>query len=269
MKGLWFILGNILFGFLFWNFLPQQLVKTDITKQRYASSGEFDQKISNATLQILVYPGEGDLHEHGIATLVSFARETVILTHNHWDYLQDLEMALIVNPENNLLVELSASEFKNLIRYSDRGTLILKAPAGLLGIPARLGDGHGVRVGDFLQVVQRNSVERYQLDVVLAEVITIDTYNGLPVIRFRLLNGDMIKEGDSGGGIWYKGDLIGNTWGMYVEEKSNPLTGSKMVQTSIAAQLPMYYLEFLEDSQTSSQTERIDVRVGKLEKDTP
>jgi len=37
-------------------------------------------------------------------------------------------------------------------------------------------------------------------------------YNSLPAYRLRSLDGQPVIPGDSGGGIWYKGTLIGNNW---------------------------------------------------------
>lgn len=266
MKTLCTVLGSILFGLFLWNSFLRPHTKEATATQLNASWGEFHQKIADATMQILIYPQSGELHERGLGSLVQISRETMILTHAHWDYLADIAKALIVNSENQLLVELSGSEFQNLIRYRDRGTLILSAPAELQGRSAELGDGMDLQVGFLVDIVQRNSVERYQVDVVRAKVISLDSYNGLPVIRYRIIDGEEIRPGDSGGGLWYRGELMGNTWGMYVDESRRLLAGGEIIQTSIAAQFPFNFLGIAERSkglpisETDERTESFKYR---------
>jgi hypothetical protein len=241
MKRARLLIFSLSIGILSWQCLSRQFIQPDFTQVGYASPEDSNPRFLTSSLQILVYPQEGNLHERGLGTLTRMGGEKVILTHNHWDYLKDVDRALIVNSDNQLLLELTGREFTDLIRYRDRGTLVLKAPGGLQAIPANLGKGQRLQSGDIIEVVQRNSDDRYQVEVVSAEIISIDDYHNLPVIRFRLLDGKAIRPGDSGGGVWYQGELVGNTWGMYVEAEGMFWLKDKMIQTSIAALAPGDY----------------------------
>jgi hypothetical protein len=252
MKKLKFFFMIILFGFGIWNFFPKVSAKADLLQQSDGSSGEFDQRILKSTLQILVYPQEGQLRERGFGTLITLAGDPMVLTHDHWDYLHELDKVQILNSENKFLVELSTSEFMNRIRYWDRGTLIFAAPdlPGL--VPTTISQIHHLRVGDFITVVHRASNGQKQAGFLSAQVHSVDTYNGLSVIRFISPDGEMIRPGDSGGGVWYQDELVANTWGMYVEEQGAFLAKNQTVQTSIAALVPENYLDLVAQNQDTS-----------------
>lgn len=245
MKRARLIILSILIGTISWICFSRQFMQPDFVSVDSATSIGSNRGYLESSLQILVYPDESDQHERGLGTLIRMDGEMIILTHNHWDYLEDVQRALIVNADNQLLMKLTGRQFKDLIRYRDRGTLILRAPDGLRLKPTQLGKGQDLQVGDIIEVVKRNPDDRYQAEVVPAEITSIDEYHNLPVIRFKLLGDETIRQGDSGGSIWFQGRLLGNTWGMYMEEESSFWSGDKETQTSIAALLPMDYLAAL------------------------
>jgi hypothetical protein len=252
MKKLKFFFMITLLGFGICNFFPRISSQAGSLQQLGGSSGSFDQRILKSTLQILVYPQEGELRERGFGTLVTLAGEPMVLTHDHWDYLHELDKVQILNSESKLLVELPANEFTNLIRYSDRGTLIFAAP-GLPGlVPARISQAHHPSVGDRVTVVHRASNGQKEPSLLSAQLHSVDTYNGLPVIRFISPDGAMIRPGDSGGGVWYQGELVANTWGMYVQEQAGFLSAGQTTQTSIAALVPGSYLDLIAQNQETS-----------------
>jgi hypothetical protein len=53
-------------------------------------------------------------------------------------------------------------------------------------------------------------------------------YQGLPVYKLRSLNGQYIQPGDSGGGVWQDGVLVGNNWAVLMKPAGHTLvsTGS-------------------------------------------
>jgi hypothetical protein len=262
MKRARLIFLSVLIGTISWVYFSKQFIQPDFVSVRYASSIESNRQYLGSSMQILIYPDESDQHERGLGTLTWMGGEKVILTHNHWDYLDDVQRSLIVNADDQLLLELTGRQFKDLIRHRDRGTLILKAPDGLKLKPAHLSQGQDLQVGDIIEVVKCNPDDRYQAEVVSAEITSIDEYHNLPVIRFRLLGGNTIRRGDSGGSVWLQGRLLGNTWGMYMEEESAFWSGNKEVQTSIAALLPQNYLAALSEIEflgKSNQPGEIDL----------
>jgi hypothetical protein len=269
MKKLKFFLMIIFLAFGIRYFLPKVLANADILQQSGGSSAEIDPRILESTLQILVYPQEGELRERGFGTLITLADEPMILTHDHWDYLHELDKVQILNSGNKLLVELSTSEFTNLIRYRDRGTLIFEAPdlPGL--VPARISQTHHLSVGDRITVVHRDSSGQKRPSFLSAQVHSVDTYNGLPVIRFSSPDEEMIRQGDSGGGVWYQGQLVANTWGMYVQEQAGFLSAGQTTQTSIAALVPGNYLDLIAQNQETSQPGAQSAIPDNLEKMAP
>lgn len=268
MRAFRLIPGVILFSILFWNLLPGGKL-LNVNGKAQLSANNFHRRILQATLQILVYPYEGETRERGIGTLISLAGEDLVLTHNHWDFLRDLRKVEILDAKGDLLVEIDATAFKDLVRYSDRGTLIFTAPVGLRAVAANLGRLQDLRAGDIITVVHQASHSVVPLDLLQAEVRTIDDYNGLPVVRFVPLDGQEIKPGDSGGGVWFEGQLIGNTWGMYFQKDKWFLPGSQEIQFSNVAQLPMYFLELFDASQTSLQTEEEPGSMTEVKIDLP
>jgi hypothetical protein len=269
MKKLKFFFMVTLLGFGICNFFPRISSQAGSLQQLGASSGSSDQPILKSTLQILVYPQEGELRERGFGTLITLADEPMVLTHDHWDYLHELDKVQILNTENKLLVELSASEFTDLIRYSDRGTLIFAAPdlPGL--VPARISQTYHLSAGDRITVVHRDSSGQKRPSFLSAQVHSVDTYNGLPVIRFISPDEEMIRQGDSGGGVWYQGELVANTWGMYVQEQAGFLSAGQTTQTSIAALVPGGYLDLIAQNQEASQSGAQSAIPDDLEKMAP
>lgn len=78
--------------------------------------------------------------------------------------------------------------------------------------PGKLGDGEDVQPGDLVLVSYRRPGDRSKIDLLAAEVMAITSYKGLPVFKLRSLDGQAIQNGDSGGGIWLNGKLVGNMW---------------------------------------------------------
>lgn len=269
MKTLRLIIGVVLLSILLWSLWLVSRLELEVSGRPTLSTSEFHPGIMQATLQILVYPNEAGRRERGIGTLVSFAGEDLVVTHNHWDFLGDLSKVEILDAKDNYLVGISASEFKSLVRYRDRGTLIFAAPDRLQASPAGLGNLEELRVGDVVTVVHQASENDDPLDLLLAEVRAIDDFNGLPVVQFVPVDGQEIKPGDSGGGVWTKGRFIGNTWGMYFQKDKWFLPGSQEIQISNVAQMPVYFLELMRTTQSSYQLEEQGGNPTDLKKDLP
>jgi hypothetical protein len=156
----------------------------------------------------------------GLGTLVSHRGENVIITHDHWGEVLDiLAYARLWSGDGELLLEMDGESLKELIRYRDGGTMILSVPQELIpdqrptgNRPAELGSSQGVQVGDRVLVVVRRPETPHQVEVLEALVESVEAQLGLPSLTLRRLNGKLIEPGDSGGGVWVDGRLVGNLW---------------------------------------------------------
>ena len=64
-----------------------------------------------------------------------------------------------------------------------------------------------------------------------------------PVFRLAGLHGEVVIEGNSGGGVLFHGQLVGNMWGTILAEEVSKFTGKgagspQQTSYSLAAQLP-------------------------------
>ncbi len=197
------------------------------------NSIEEREQIWNATLQIkmeIPHPDESKtgavLRAKGPGSLVQCGVETLLVTHNHWgEFLQDTTAIEFRDGGNQLLKVISGFEFKRLLRYQDAGTLVIQAPDGIALQPATacLGDANGLQPGEVVFLAYRQTPDLKNIAIIEATVETVFTFRGLPAYTLRSLNGEPIKCGDSGGGVWHEGELVGNLWAT-VEVEKDPIT---------------------------------------------
>jgi hypothetical protein len=118
-------------------------------------------------------------------------------------------------------------EFLGLVIYQDAGTLVLKAPDEMVRIIEHISfrpaveKSQPVRVGDTVLVVYHQAESRAKIGLLEARVESIDVYKELPVFVLRSLDGTPVVQGDSGGGIWHEGKLVGNMWATIVRDTGN------------------------------------------------
>jgi hypothetical protein len=203
-------------------------------------------QILSATVQVLVFPSEGIEYERGIGTLFRYGSGTFILTHNHWSMLTVAAKVEFRSYKNQLILTISGAEFLELVYYRDRGSLILKAPAALPSQGAVTISGFPeLTEGEQLTLVHRNSSDHDQLDIMTVKVPRVITGKGTSALNIIPLNQEEIIPGDSGGGLWHDGQLVGNMWAFYPETQPGflNLTSPKEIQIGIVAQLPFDYLQ--------------------------
>jgi len=151
----------------------------------------------------------------GLASLVRDGEKTLLVTHNHWgEILQEKAVVKFYDVSGNLLTVLSGSEFISRIRYLDAGTLILESSPEW-NLPTQVvyeADPTQVQAGDLVLVAQRGGTERKEVIFVEAEVESSTVIRGLPVYQIKGLEGRLVQKGDSGGGVWHNGKLVGNLW---------------------------------------------------------
>jgi hypothetical protein len=151
----------------------------------------------------------------GMGSLIRLNGENLLVTHNHWgNLLQDLSIVEFRNADNQMIKPVYGYEFKQWVVYQEAGTLVLKLPGGLFdsSAPIRMAAIPQIAPGETVDVIYRENPAREKATLLQAVIEQVITYKGLPAYRLRSLNGQPIQPGDSGGGIWYKGALVGNNW---------------------------------------------------------
>ena len=200
--------------------------------------------ILSATVRLELYAPKSDpqpasgsrpyVLAQGLGTLADWQGEAVLVTHNHWgSMLAEAEFVNLLDAQGNLLLQLSGTDFRTLIRYQDAGTLILTDPHCLSSSCtthlAGIGDSREVALGETVVFVHQAVDGSLRVELFSARVISPSQYRGLAVFKVRSLDGQPIISGDSGGGMWHDGKLVGNMWGRFTEK-----TG----EAGYAAQLP-------------------------------
>ena len=185
-------------------------------------------QILASTVQIELFDNgriEGNVRQvrtsRGFGTVVQNEGQRFILTHNHWSIpAAELNRVEIRNGAGQTLLVLEGATFYSLVRYQDGGTMLLDVPQELAGVnAAELGDGAAVQVG--------STVWLATYDVAAGQGIKIETawvreVEGSAVPGRLMLEGQetAVISGDSGGGVWADGKLVGNLWTIQVAEQT-------------------------------------------------
>lgn len=182
----------------------------------------------------------------GLGTMARQGDELLIVTHDHWPLLTpDLRRVEFHNVDHELLLEMSGEQFLQLIRYRDGGTLIISAPEvlarRLTAVP--LGSSGSARKSALVTIAHRRPDDG-RIGVAAMQVQKELNYKGQPVYRLTSLNGEVVIEGNSGGGVLLHGQLIGNMWGTILVEEVSWIPGGdagspSRTSFSLAAQLPL------------------------------
>ena len=188
-------------------------------------------QIKSSTLLIVVESVQpsGVKLVYSMGTLVQYQGELFVVTHNHYkDYLQDMNLIELRDAENGMILPIYASEFKKLIIYQDAGTMVLLAPDGVANAltPASLDVAPQLKPGDTVQVAYHRQSNRDKVEVLEAVIEEVDVSAAEPVVTLRSLNGELIRPGDSGGGVWYNGKLVANTWSVLTTHSALDASGN-------------------------------------------
>jgi hypothetical protein len=171
-----------------------------------------------ATLQITMFehaPQAGGTKRgsRGLGTLVAHGNDILIVTHDHWVHrtpkLHEVELR---DARGELLLTLEAAAFHTLVVYSDGGTMILRAPGGLRGlVPVELGAANAAT--ETVWVMRRAlAPDRNTLEIAAATVVLPKDVAFPARMQLQSLDGSGVLPGDSGGGVWVNGRLVGNVW---------------------------------------------------------
>jgi len=162
---------------------------------------------------------------YGIGSLIEYQGEILLVTHNHWrKVLEDTSLVKFYDADNYLLKTIIGKEWRDLIVHADPGTLVLRPPQDLLDqlAPVSLQAIPQVTAGETVEIVYRENPSRETASILEAVVEEVITYNGQPVYKLRTQDGRVIQPGDSGGGIWYQGCLVGNNWTVTAKSTLTP-----------------------------------------------
>jgi hypothetical protein len=170
-------------------------------------------------------------YEMGLGTLVSSNDEIILITHDHWGDLAALGMVQFRNAAGDPLFELNGDTFKKLIHYQDGGTMILGRDAAgarsdylsaFIAIsqtkynhtirPAELGVDQPIQESQNLIIVRQGRNNSKAVELMVVNIEAVGERWGRLVYELRSLDGGDIMPGDSGGGLWFEGRLVGNMW---------------------------------------------------------
>ncbi len=247
--------------FLVFNSPTRALSQQDLSVDRATQA-----RILSVTVQIRLFAPDasakpvGNVYPYvmsqGLGTLVRSGDAYHIITHNHWSLLEQVDFVKFYDANFTLLLEMSGAAFKALILQRDAGAMILQAPPELvekLNVPAgafqkaSLAEGLKLESGDQVLVVHQKPGQEDDVAVLPAVIERRVDFQGLPAFRLHAADGSALIQGDSGGGLWFNGYLVGNLWARE-EVNQNDWSqwswqdlkpGTRVLEGAYAAQLTM------------------------------
>lgn len=209
-----------------------------------APNSQVEDELLERTVQIKMYsplPAEEPMSKpesdpqqylvtHGLGSLVVWQGKYVVVTHNHWgDGLNQAEYVQIYDWQDKLLRTMGKDKFMSLILYSDPGTLVIYDPTATWVSAGHLGDEQSVVAGDIVTIAHQDLVNPGKVDLMQAEVVGLQNSDGLTVLGVVVMDNGKIIGGDSGGGVWMDGELIGNTWAVEKSAGQTVSSGSGLI----------------------------------------
>ena len=151
----------------------------------------------------------------GLGTLVQDGPHSYIVTHDHWSRVTDkLNRVQFHNAAGELLLELERDWFYSLVQYRDGGTMVLAAPEAiqnqLRAVP--VAKNQAVQENQQLLMAFWQPEASEQVTVEPVSVMMTESYEGQTAYRMNSLNGKVVVQGNSGGGVFVDGKLVGNMW---------------------------------------------------------
>jgi len=179
-----------------------------------------------STIQIEMFDeewAEGSLGQirtsRGLGTVVQNGEQRFILTHNHWSiHRSKVSRVEIRNGVGDRLMVLDGAAFYALVYYVDEGTMLLNAPAGLDGVAAAgLGDSSLLQVGSpaWLATYDDGNGLGIKIETAWAKEVDASAVPGRLILEGQET---AVIPGDSGGGVWMDGKVVGNLWAIQVAE---------------------------------------------------
>jgi hypothetical protein len=158
--------------------------------------------------------------KYGLGSHMQLNSEVVIVTHNHWEAALTYQSRVrILTGDHRLLTTLNGQQFVEATLLEDPGTRIFLAPGeitkDLTPLPVDLNttqQAGQIKPGTMVRAIHCLNDEQRSMVITTLVVEAITSNDGTPAIRLRNLDKQFIRPGDSGGGIWADGRLVGNMW---------------------------------------------------------
>lgn len=156
--------------------------------------------------------------EIGLGTIIGNGFS--VLTHDHWKKWRQADYIRFIDYQGTI-TKVSRKQLDALKRHLGNETLLLVLPPGSLplGAPALLGNPDNLSPGDRVELVYQHESQRAEegMYVLPTEVHHIHRYDfgeieGPIEVAELLDTGWTINQGDSGGGLFRGGALVGNTY---------------------------------------------------------
>jgi hypothetical protein len=241
-----------------------------------AAAGLPHMNLSVAQVHEYLSQGWGYDMGRGLGTLIKTQGGDLIVTHDHWgDLLRAADLVELRDAQNDLLLELTNLEFRKLLRFEDAGTMALDTPPALGLTPVELGDSHQVLPGQVILLARRQPGDTGKVEVIQAEVKAEEQYESRLAWRLETLHDLPISPGDSGGGVWLNGQLVGNLWARHKAIDWRFWTWDSLepeeraTRVAYAAPYPMQIQPTLSDTPVNVEGDTISQRGGRLEKIEP
>jgi hypothetical protein len=201
---------------------------------------EPDTQVLRSTLEIVTVSTIGGVAK-GVMNLGALVYQNglpKLYTHNHYAANPDLPLAGVqsvrfMNSAGEYLGQISGQEFRALLATAqDPGSALLDAPLPLrpaalarlqvsqIPVYAQLGDPGSLARGGAVSVPHRGaigaSIKHENLTVLSAVVEATDQLGSgaVPMFELQTITGLALVGGDSGGPIWFDGQVVGNTWSL-------------------------------------------------------
>ena len=180
------------------------------------------QQILGATVRITMIAREQSAVEpsyvvsYGLGTLVQDGESTYIVTHDHWSRLaKKVRLVRIESAAGELLLDMTPDRFYSLIRHRDGGTMVLATPPELTNclapVPAVAAE-QPLQDGQTLAIAFWQPEAEQQVTVEPVTIEGVEEYDGNASVKMRSLNGKVVVQGNSGGGVFAGAQLVGNMW---------------------------------------------------------
>ena len=149
-----------------------------------------------------------------LGTVFAFEGQMVVLTHGHWTLNHpDWQRIDIFSGAGSYLTTISMAELHSLIQFQDGGSMIMRLPGQLQGkvAAAPILTDTNLSAGTTVMVA-RHVPGQNRIVFMQANLNQLVTYGGLPTLAYTNEAGGYIIPGDSGGGVFLNGQLVGNNW---------------------------------------------------------
>ncbi len=174
----------------------------------------------------------------GLGTVVNRNGMTVIVTHDHWKLIDNPQAIVeFATAQGELLLAIPAPQFSALITHRDGGTTIVNMPAGIANHFQAASSNPAVKVecNDLLTTAYRTLDD--SIGVVAMVASRVEEFAGLPLVELTSVDGEIVYQGNSGGGVFVDGQLVANMWATVLVQ-DNDSDDARPTDISRAALLP-------------------------------